>query len=71
MLIVGSVAIAFVGRMFMKDTMSADVQEMLFQLFLITGGGVGGNFMAHGLLMRPRSEPTDDRAANEAGGSNE
>jgi len=49
-LIIGSVFIAIAGNSLLAGKENSDILEMLSQAFLVTGGGVGGNFLAHAML---------------------
>ena len=51
-LIVGSVFVAIIGKNFLKGKESDDLLEAISQVFLVTGGGVGGNFLAHAMLKK-------------------
>jgi hypothetical protein len=51
-LLVGSAALAIGGRLLLKGKESDDVIDMLSQVILLIGGGVGGNFISHYLMDR-------------------
>jgi hypothetical protein len=55
-LIVGSVFIAIIGKSYLKSKESDDLLEAISQVFLVTGGGVGGNFLAHAMLKKIESD---------------
>ena len=51
-MIVGSVFVAIIGKSYLKGKESDDLLEAISQVFLVTGGGVGGNFLAHAMLKK-------------------
>lgn len=50
--VVISVLLAICGQLYLVDKENKHTIEILSQLFLIIGGGVGGNFMAHHFLSK-------------------
>jgi hypothetical protein len=48
-LIVGTVAIAVIGKVLLKQYIPQDILEALSQMFMLVGGGVGGNFLSSGI----------------------
>lgn len=55
--LVGSVLIATIGKALVKSAEHPDVVEMIYQMLLLIGGGVGGNFMAYWLIEQKKCAP--------------
>jgi len=51
-LVIGSVFIAVIGKAYLKGKEEEAILEAISQVFLVTGGGVGGNFLAHAMLRK-------------------
>jgi hypothetical protein len=49
--LIGSVLIATIGKSIVSGAENSDVVEMVYQLILMIGGSVGGNFISHYLIL--------------------
>ena len=51
-LIIGSVLITIFGKHYLTGKEEESILDVISQVFLVTGGGVGGNFLAHSMLRK-------------------